>query len=431
MNVNIARVIRVVLARQVRCRVPRFSKFEICQRQVGPLKCGAQRFSALLLSGVLLAGTAVAQTAAPPAPAATNASLVIPDRLADSTYWRMITEFSEPSGYFTSENFVSNETAWQHVIPPLLSTIKPGGVYLGVGPEQNFTYIVAFKPKIAFIVDIRRQNLLQHMWYKAVSEMSVDRADFLSRLFGRTRPAGLDTSTTADALITAFSSASVDSALFRRTYEEARDLLVRKHGFKLSDDDLASLYHVDSAFYFAGTELNYSFGQGRNGNFGGGYGRLMPTFAELMRADDGTGLNRSFIGSEANYRALRAMHQRNLIVPIVGNFAGDKALAAVGNYVRARNATVSAFYLSNVEQYLFRQGDEWSRFYTNVSKLPLEPNSTFIRSVTNRGGYPVPSGAGASRTGLMVQLVANMQELVRAFKDGLVTQYGDVLNLSR
>ena len=345
----------------------------------------------------------------------------------------MISEFSEPSGYFTSENFVSNETAWQQVIPPLLTSIKTGGVYLGVGPEQNFTYLVAFKPKIAFIVDIRRQNLLQHMWYKAVIEMSNDRADFLSRLFGRVRPEGLDTTATADALITAFERATADSVLFRRTFESVRDLLVKQKGFKLSTEDLASLYHVDSAFFYAGTALNYSFGQGRGGNFGGGggYGRMMPTFAELMRADDGTGLNRSFIGSEANYRVLRDMQQRNLIVPLVGNFAGDKALVAVGTWLKARNATVSAFYLSNVEQYLFQQGDEWSRFYTNVGTRPLEPTSTFIRSATNRGRYPMPAGGANRGGGLMTQLVASMQELVQAFKAGKVTQYGDVLNLSR
>ncbi|MEO7358784.1 MAG: hypothetical protein ABI120_00545, partial [Gemmatimonadaceae bacterium] len=184
-----------------------------------------------------------AQSAAPVVPTASRPSLVIPDRLADSTFWRMINEFSEPSGYFTSENFVSNETAWQQVIPPLLTSIKPGGVYLGVGPEQNFTYIVAFKPKIAFIVDIRRQNLLQHMWYKAVIEMSNDRVDFLSRLFGRARPDGLDTTATGDALITAFERAPADSVLFKRTFELVRDLLVKQKGFKLSAEDLASLYH--------------------------------------------------------------------------------------------------------------------------------------------------------------------------------------------
>ena len=395
-----------------------------------------QARSTIVVVGLLVwSATALrAQTAAPVAPAATQSTVAIPERLSDSTFWRMISEFSEPSGYFTSENFVSNETAWQQVIPPLLVSIKAGGVYLGVGPEQNFTYLVAFKPKIAFIVDIRRQNLLQHLWYKAVIELSSDRADFLSRLFARVRPTGLDTTSTADALITAFERLPADSALFKRTSESVRELLVQQKGFKLSTDDLASLYHVDSAFYLAGTALNYSFGQTRGGNFGGGgggYGRMMPTFAELMRADDGTGLNRSFIGSEANYRVLRDMQQRNLIVPLVGNFAGDKALVSVGAWLTERNATVSAFYLSNVEQYLFRQSDEWSRFYTNVSNLPLELNSTFIRSATNRGGFPLPAGGASRGGGLMVQLVASMQELVQAFKEGRITQYGDVLNLSR
>ncbi|MDQ6611863.1 MAG: hypothetical protein M3Y64_05475, partial [Gemmatimonadota bacterium] len=307
--------------------------------------------------------------------------------------------------------------------------IKPGGVYLGVGPEQNFTYLIAFKPKIAFIVDIRRQNLLQHMLYKAVVELSADRADFMSRLFARPRPAGIDTNASADALLTAFESVQADSALFRRTYDTIREQLLIKHGFKLSVDDMATLYHVDSAFYFAGPALNYSFGQ-RGGFGGGGYGRnSMPTFAELMRNDDGTGLNRSFIGSEANYRALKDLQQRNLIVPVVGNFAGDKALVSVASYLKARNATVSVFYLSNVEQYLFRQGDEWSRFLTNVSKLPIDSSSAFIRSATNRGGYNVSGGFGGGR-GLMTQLVASIQETVAAFKAGKIMEYGDVLNLS-
>ncbi|MEP6778755.1 MAG: hypothetical protein ABJC26_02620 [Gemmatimonadaceae bacterium] len=361
-----------------------------------------------------------------------NAAQTIPERLTDSTYWRLITEFSEPNGYFQSENFVSNETNWQTVIPPLLTTIKPGGVYLGVGPEQNFTYLIAFKPKIAFIVDIRRQNLLQHMWYKAVSELSNDRADFISRLFARQRPTGLDSNSTADALLTAFENASPDSALFKKTYDVVKEQLLVKHGFKLSVDDMELLYHVDSAFYFAGPQLNYSFGQ-RGGFGGGGYGgrNSMPTFADLMRNDDGTGLNRSLIGSEANYRVLKDLETRNLIVPIVGNFAGDKALASVAKYLKERNAVVSVYYLSNVEQYLFRQGDEWSRFLTNVSNLPLDANSSFIRSVTNRGGYNM-QGANYSggRGGLMAQLIASMQETVAAFKAGNISDYSSVLNLS-
>ena len=85
------------------------------------------------------------------------------------------------------------------MIPELQRTTKTGGVYLGVGPDQNFTYIVALKPKIAFIFDIRRQNMLTHLMYKALIEQSTDRADFISRLFSRPRPAGLDTTSTPEA----------------------------------------------------------------------------------------------------------------------------------------------------------------------------------------------------------------------------------------
>ena len=72
--------------------------------------------------------------------------------------------------------------------------MKPGGVYLGVAPDQNFTYIVATAPRLAFIVDIRRGNLLQHLMYKAIFELSVDRAEFVSRLFSKRRPPGATTS---------------------------------------------------------------------------------------------------------------------------------------------------------------------------------------------------------------------------------------------
>src|SRR6476660_7990964 len=115
----------------------------------------------------------------------------LPARLTDQEFWRLSSDFSEPNGYFRSENLVSNEHTFQYVIPALKSAVKPGGVYLGVAPDQNFTYIVAIQPKIAFIVDIRRGNLLEHLMYKALLELSTDRVDFLSRLFSRKRPSGI------------------------------------------------------------------------------------------------------------------------------------------------------------------------------------------------------------------------------------------------
>src|SRR5436190_545063 len=287
-----------------------------------------------------------------------------PSKLSDSTFWRMVTEFSEAGGSFRSDNFVSNETMYQWVIPELLRTTKQGGVYLGVGPDQNFTYIVALKPKISFIFDIRCQNMLTHLMYKAVFEQSTDRADFLSRLFSRPRPPKTDTSMTANALFAAFSASPPDSVAFRRNIAAIRDRLIKHHGFKLSDDDVRTISYVYEAFVSAGPDLTYNFGpRGMNG-FGRG---RMPTYADLQIEHDSLGAQRSYMANETNFRALKEMEDNNLIVPLVGDFAsrpdtiqGPGAIRRVGAYLKEHKAIVTAFYLSNVEQYLFNQGEDWS-----------------------------------------------------------------------
>src|SRR2546427_10055942 len=136
----------------------------------------------------------------------------LPGRLTDDAFWTIMTGFSEEGGYFRFENFLSNELGFQTVIPALKEMAKPGGVYLGVGPEQNFTYIAALQPKIAFIIDIRRQNMIEHLMYKALFDMSADRADFVSRLFSRKRPSGLGKDTTAAELFRAYETAPADQA---------------------------------------------------------------------------------------------------------------------------------------------------------------------------------------------------------------------------
>src|SRR5437660_9171313 len=140
-----------------------------------------------------------------------------PAQLSDETFWRLVTEFSESGGVFRSDNFISNETLFQHVVGRLKENASPAGVYLGVGPDQNFTYIVALRPRIAFIVDIRRQNMLEHLMYKALIELSEDRGDFLSKLFSRKRPESIDARSTPEELFEAFRDIRPDRDAFYAT----------------------------------------------------------------------------------------------------------------------------------------------------------------------------------------------------------------------
>ena len=358
-------------------------------------------------------------------PAARTSAQSIPARLADTTFWRMVNAFSEPGGFFRSDNFVSNETSFQWVIPELQRTVKPGGVYVGVAPDQNFTYLVALKPGIAFIVDIRHQNAIQHLMYKALIELSADRAEFVSRLFSRERPAGLDTTVTAAALFQAFSTMSSDSALRDRNLTSIKDRLVKTHAFALTQEDLRTLDYVYGAFYASGPNLTYTFG----GGYGGANGRrYMPTFEALMTESDGAGQNRSYLATEANYRALKNFEERNLIVPLTGNFAGEKTFHAVGQWVRDRGATITAIYTSNVEQYLFQGADEWSRFYKNVATLPVDSTSTFIRSFSMRG--TATQFRQQSTNSNSVQLLSSVAGTLKAFGDGTLHSYWQVLQLS-
>jgi hypothetical protein len=301
-------------------------------------------------------------------------------RLTDQEFWRLVSDFSEPNGYFRSDNILSNELWFQYVIPDLTKMAKTGRVYLGVGPEQNFTYIAALKPKLVFIFDIRRGNLDLHLMYKALFELSADRADFVSRLFSRPRPDGLGLNSSAQSIFAAYRNAEASETYYEKNLKDIKDQLVKKHRLPLNDNDMDGIRYVYRHFFEFGPRINYNSST-NNGIGFGGFNRT--AYADLMAADDGHGNERSYLASEENFAFLKELETKNLVVPVVGDFAGPKAIRSVGTYLKENGATVSAFYLSNVEQYL-RQNGAWNRFCQNVTTLPLDDTSTFIRSV--RGG---------------------------------------------
>ena len=219
-----------------------------------------------------------------------------------------------------------------------------------------------------------------------------------------------------------YSQAAPDSNLYNKTFASIKDDLVRVHGWTLSKEDSDGIEFVLSSFYYHGPWLTYTTNGASNG-FGGNSG--MPGYADLQMERDGSGVQRAYLASEANFRTLKDIESRNLIVPIVGNFAGPKALRAVGQWVRDHHAVVTTIYTSNVEQYLFQQGDDWSKYYGNVSTLPIDSTSTFIRSVPAQQAFRVQySGRAAS-------LLCSVSDLVKAFLAGQIRSYDDVIRMSR
>lgn len=337
----------------------------------------------------------------------------VPDRLSDTEFWRLINDFSEPGGYFSSDNLVSNELTFQFVIPELQRRWVEGRAYLGVGPDQNFTYLTALQPSIAFIVDVRRDNLRLQLMYKALLELSPTRAQFLSRLFSREPAAGLPVDATVPQLMAAFQEVPASPERFQETLKIIKHHLTVQHGFALSADDLAAVEYVLSAFLYSGPMLTYA-NSGRSVRY--------PTYQDLMEAADETGQARSYLASEQLYGRLRSLQLRNLVVPLVGDFSGPKALRQVAEYLKGYKAVVGTIYTSNVEQYLFQYGT-WQAYYANVATMPIDENSTFVRSCFNACVTTARSRSA--------QLLDSVAALLRDITSGRIQTYYDVLAHSR
>ena len=350
--------------------------------------------------GILVCGCLLGSVSSSPSgqKARRNSTGTIPA----AEFSRLIQEFSEEGGFFFSDNFISNETAYPYILGKFKELGLSGGAYIGVGPEQNFNYIAKIRPQIAFVVDIRRQAVIQHLMYKAVFHLAENRAQFLSWLFskplvGDITP-GRDSS--LDEMLEYFRQAPTSEEIFSKNLPILRKAIEEDFKFPLSAQDVQALRYVYSAFWQA--NLDITFRSGRVG-FPGSRRRGFPTLRDLLLANDATGNGASFLASEEDYGFLRRLQRQNRIIPVIGDFAGKKALAAVANYLRENGYEVTAFYTSNVEQYLV-EDQVFGAFVENIRKLPVSPNSMILRMVRT-GWEPHPAYIPGHRMSPLLQRI--------------------------
>jgi hypothetical protein len=290
----------------------------------------------------------------------------LPSALGDREFWALVEAVSEPPGTFSlSDNLLSNEP---HVAQNVRELGPRGGVYIGVGPEQNFSYIDKLRPAMAFIVDIRRENRNLHLYYKALFELSADRADFVSRLFARPRPDGLGAGTSVEDIFARYARVPASPELFARNAALVRERLLKARGLPLTQVDLDWIDRVSRAFYADGPEIRFWGTPDVDA--------IQPSYRQLMTAKDLFGQTRSFLASEDGFRFVKDLQSRNLIVPVVGDFGGAGALRGIGDYVRTHGDVVRAFYGSNVGVYLTTR--QTKAFCGNLESLPAASGAWFI-----------------------------------------------------
>lgn len=291
---------------------------------------------------------------------------------------RLVTRLSEPGGYFDSDNLVSNETSYLHVLPALKALDVHGGAYLGVGPEQSFSYIAEIKPELAILIDIRRDNMLLHLLFKAMFEVSRNRMEYLCLLYGRPTPPVLArwTDQPLEDILTYLDITPHDSAVHARNHAELMERVART-GVALTDTDRVTLRHFHDEFANAGLEITFT-SRGRSSRPG------YPSERQLYLATDLDGKPGSYLATEERFRTVRELQRSDKILPVVGDLSGPTAMKSIGAYLKESGLLVSALYVSNVEMYLFRQGS-FGRFAENMRALPSGPSSVMIRSYFGRG----------------------------------------------
>lgn len=324
---------------------------------------------------------------------------------------------SEQAGFFDSDNLVSNETSYQHVFGKLTELKARGGVYLGVGPDQNFTYIAKIRPSRAIMVDIRRDNMLQHLLYKALFEKSKNRIEYLCNLFGKPLPKDKGwESKDVKALVDYIDTTKSDQKLFEKSVEEVKKD-VQKFGLQLSEADLKVIANIQRAFFEAGLDVRYSSHNRPPRS-------IYPTMRDLLLQRDLSGEQRNYFCAEDDWQFIKKMEEQDLIIPVVGDLAGANAVKAIARYLNELKERVTAFYVSNVEFYVHRQG-QYDRFIENLAALPTDKNSLIIRSYFNY--YAPLQHPQTEPDHFCTQLLQRIEDLISLCKAGECESYENIV----
>ncbi|MBC8087550.1 MAG: hypothetical protein H7Z40_09800 [Phycisphaerae bacterium] len=327
----------------------------------------------------VLATPAAPLAQAQPQTGATQAARAVTIALRD--FGGTVARLSEPGGYFDTDNLISNESSYLHVIGALDRYGVKGGAYIGVGPDQNFSYIARIKPRMAFLIDIRRDNMLQHLMFKALFVNSRNRTEYLANWLGKKSPADVERwSGKSIEEIVAYLDATPSTSSVATAARTAVAAQVRGMGVALTDEDMATIGRFHQEFIDAGLSLRFT-------SAGRAPQPYYPTLRQLVLERDMEGKQSSYLAHEADFRVVQELQRGNYIIPVVGDLGGTKALPAIGTYMKQYGMVLSAFYVSNAEDYVLRDG-KFSTFARSVAAMPRDSKSVFVRSFFGGGQHP-------------------------------------------
>jgi hypothetical protein len=312
----------------------------------------------------------------------TLTDLLFPAR--DLSFRKLIDSLSVLEVGPPADNLMSNEDSFPRICSDIQQHVSKNGIYLGVGPDQNFSYIAHTQPRLAFILDHRRRNLLLHLVHKALFGLSPDRISYLNRLTAR-QPKLSSADLTIDQLIARYRAVSFNNDWLSAVIDEVVRVLepysIVRH------DEWSALATIQAKL--AGPGMNARFLALP----------IYPTLELLIRTQDRLHRPAHFLTQEVLYQRVRELQLRDCILPLTGDFADSVTLPRLARWLRMHQLTLSFLYISDVEFFLLRSG-RFDSYVQNLSLLPWSASVQIARTSTREITHPARVAGDHSTTTL-------------------------------
>lgn len=317
-----------------------------------------------------------------------------------------------PTGPSSADNLMTNEDSLASVMDQIRSESPPGTVFLGVGPDQNYTFIATARPIEAYLLDYRKKNQLLHLMHLALIAKSPNRIDYLENYWARRVKVGLisppndDHSKTTEKLLLLFRRSELDQQFLAQNIGDVMSELLNSQF--LDANEIEEVGRIQKRLAGPGPEARFLAL------------KMYPTIASLISMKTRAGKPGHWLAGDDYYQEVRELCFQQKIYPVVGDWSGQLCLKKLAAHLNSTEKKVGLVYISDVEFFLLR-GNRFSHYIENLARLPLHDEVRIVRTSTREIEHPERIQGSSSTS-----IVRPLKQFIERARAGRVRRWEDL-----
>jgi hypothetical protein len=299
--------------------------------------------------------------AAPKAPAAPTAEqLEVFGKIKEDTLAKQVCEQKGRSFVDCRDpnHYIKSNEPRQHLWRPFVENL--GGGYVGVGIDQNYSFIAHAKSEWVWLFDYDPTVVRLHHVLRAIVLDSPTRADFVSHFEAANKDKTL-------ALLSATYAGLAERAAYREIFGVSRAGLLGYYGHQMAgeiaipDITRAPTADPETPERAAGVKIGQDLPD--------------PTYG--------------WLATEEAYQYIRTLYQQGRIKLLKGDMLANNTMQGIAAAAKALNVTVRVYYPSNAPECW----PHTSQYKKNLLALPFDEQSVIIQSLSGvKAGFGKQKG---------------------------------------